>query len=188
MSKTIDLFKVPVHFSELSIDNEKFIKELKTIKVESRIISNKGGYQSKNLPLKHKSLKQFSKLVLEETNKFANSIDLKPIKKINNIWLNINHYKDFNIAHDHPGCIFSGVYYLNTPENCGNIKFLNPVMDHLQYYWEQNLKTHNCFTSSEWWLPSKSGRLYIFPHFLKHYVEPNMNKDEPRASLSFNLS
>ena len=61
-------------------------------------------------------------------------------------------------------------------------------MDHLQYYWEQNLKTHNCYSSSVWWLPSKSGRLYIFPHFLKHYVEPNMNKDEPRASLSFNLS
>ena len=110
MSETFDIFKVPIYFSDLKINNKKLIEELKPIKIGNRFISNKGGYQSKNLPLKHKSLKQFNKIILEESNNFANSIDLKPIKKINNIWLNINHYKDYNIAHDHPGCIFSGVF------------------------------------------------------------------------------
>ena len=186
MSETFDIFKVPIYFSDLKINNKKLIEELKPIKIGNRFISNKGGYQSKNLPLKHKSLKQFNKIILEESNKFANSIDLKPIKKINNIWLNINHYKDYNIT-SILGCIFSGVYYLNTPENCGNITFQNPVMDHL-YPWSKNIKKHNCYSSSQWWLPSKVGRIYIFPHFLKHYVEPNFNKDEPRVSLSFNLS
>lgn len=187
MSETIDLFKVPLYVTELDIDNKKFLKELKTIKIENRVVSNIGGFQSKDLPLKHKSLKQFKKIVLEESNKLANSIDLKPINQIKNIWLNINYFKDYNITHDHPGCVLSGVYYLKTPKDCGNILFCNPV-EHIQYCWEPHAKKYNNYTSPEWWMPVEAGKLYIFPHYLKHYVKPNMNKDELRVSLSFNLS
>lgn len=188
MSETIDLFKVPLYVTELDIDNKKFLEELKTIKIENRVVSNIGGFQSKDLPLKHKSLKQFNKILFEESNKFTNLLDLKSIKQIKNIWLNINYFKDFNITHDHPGCVLSGVYYLKTPKDCGNIHFISPVADHLHYHWSPNTKNFTSYTSSEWWMPIKAGKLYIFPHFLKHYVNPNMNKDEHRVSLSFNLS
>ena len=46
---------------------------------------------------------------------------------------------------------------------------------------------HNQYNSELWWwLPSEEGRLYIFPSWIKHLVEPNMS-DEERISISFNI-
>ena len=39
-----------------------------------------------------------------------------------------------------------------------------------------------------WWLPAEKNLLYIFPSYLYHTVEPNLNKEENRISLSFDIS
>ena len=48
-----------------------------------------------------------------------------------------------------------------------------------------NFTEFNKYNSSYHWMPAKENTLYIFPSWLKHKVEPNMNNDE-RISISFN--
>ena len=103
-----------------------------------------------------------------------------------NFWININEYKDYNITHKHPGALISGVYYVKTPKDCGNIIFEHPS-ESFQSEWRMTPSDYNNYNSGTWWLPSEENNLYLFPSWLKHRVEPNLNKNENRISISFNL-
>ena len=43
-----------------------------------------------------------------------------------NYWININGKGAYNVKHNHPQAHFSGVYYVQCPENSGEIIFENP--------------------------------------------------------------
>jgi uncharacterized protein (TIGR02466 family) len=45
---------------------------------------------------------------------------------LGNMWANINYKGGFNRPHMHPNSLWSGVYYIKTPENCGNLKCEDP--------------------------------------------------------------
>ena len=102
------------------------------------------------------------------------------------MWVNIGLYKDSNSSHNHPFCDISGVYYVKTPEKCGNITFEHPAIDVLDYYFPKPSGEFNEYNSPNWWKPAVENSLYLFPGWLKHYVEPNLNKTEERVSISFN--
>jgi uncharacterized protein (TIGR02466 family) len=42
------------------------------------------------------------------------------------MWANINPPGGFNRAHIHPNSLWSGVYYVKTPKNCGHLKVRRP--------------------------------------------------------------
>jgi uncharacterized protein (TIGR02466 family) len=96
------------------------------------------------------------------------------------MWFNINKKNDSNSSHFHPFSVYSGVYYLKAPENCGNIIFEAPNLDLLHYY--------NSGEGGIYSLPPVENTLYIFPGWLKHFVQPNQNEEEDRISISFNTS
>lgn len=181
-----DVFKIAVYKNELLLDNDK-LKNL-SLKIkkdnESKVISNRGGFQSGNLLL-DENLKALIIGAEYHANKFANDLGYKDVKMLN-IWCNINEYKDYNVTHAHSKSTFSGVYYVNTPEDCGNIVFHAPHFQLLEM--EAQVTENNFYTSSTWWLPADVGMLYIFPSWLLHHVQPNMNKNEERISYSFNFA
>ena len=107
--------------------------------------------------------------------------------KVDNMWININGYKDYNNNHHHPGCLFSGVYYISTPLDCGNIEFIRSTERVMVYDWEVPITDFNSYNCFNWNLPAEQHRCYIFPSFYEHRVLPNRNKEE-RYSISFNLS
>ena len=188
-----DIFKIPVYKTSLSLDNKSIKKHCLNLskKNKGRSVSNLGGWQSDNLSGVHKPLNDLFINLEKHANIFSREIGL--IKKLflNNIWTNINKYKDSNMLHCHPNSIISGVYYVKTPKNCGNINFINSSKDELQIDWNKNKKAYNgynAYNSLEWFLPSIENGLYLFPSWLKHYVKPNMNKKEERISISFNLN
>src|SRR5262249_34482055 len=43
-----------------------------------------------------------------------------------NMWANINPRYGYNRGHVHPNTLWSGVYYVQTPVNCGRILFREP--------------------------------------------------------------
>ena len=51
-------------------------------------------------------------------------LDREP--RIGNMWANINPPGGYNRPHIHPNSLFSGVYYVKTPPNCGKIVFTDP--------------------------------------------------------------
>ena len=51
--------------------------------------------------------------------------------KIGTMWSIINPPGGMNRAHIHPGCIWSGVYYVQAPRNSGRIEFIDPRTQNL---------------------------------------------------------
>ena len=187
-----DIFKVPVYEAQLNLDIKKlqsFCNEYQQNNT-GRIKTNYGGYQSNDLPLNDVSLHPLIKEINTHSSKFAkefvNSVRGKNEQSLINIWININSYKDTNRVHNHPFSEISGVYYIKTPDKCGHIVFEHPAIDILEYYWTESSKEFNEYNSPTWWKPAVENTLYLFPSWLKHRVEPNLNKTEERISISFN--
>jgi len=192
LNENIALFGVPIQINKLNIDNNDLIKYCYKIKesTQSRFVSNEGGWQSDDLNLQDTELQPFIEELKNNIISYINQCGFKKdLKyKLVNMWININGYKDYNRPHIHPGCLFSGVYYLKTPENCGDIVFKHSA-NSLQYDWKKDLlkevMSNNC---NDWFLPVQKGKMFIFPSWLYHYVMPNLNEKEDRISLAFNIN
>ena len=136
-------------------------------KFPSNARSNVGGYQS---PGNLNTYPEFFDLV-DILNSNIRSIT-NPNNRIISMWLNVSSYKNYNALHHHDDKTHpytSGVIYLKTPSNCGDIQFYNPV----------NLNHSSDITPSE-------GQLLLFPSFVYHGVCPNFNTTEDRISIAFN--
>ena len=182
-----DIFKVPVYSTQLDLD----IKKIQLLCNEhhqnnqGNFVSNIGGYQSYNLMYYPTDLRPLIDEIESHSNKFSEEF-LSTKQVLSNIWININRYKDSNKSHFHAGADISGVYYVKTPDDCGKIAFEHPAIDVLDYYSSEPSKEFNEYNSQIWWKPAVENRLYLFPSWLKHHVEPNLNKTEERVSISFN--
>ena len=193
-----DMFKVPVYSTQLNLDIKKlqsFCNEYQQ-KDTGKTLSNVGGYHSNDLPLNKlkwplgESLHPLIKEIGIHSSKFAKEFINNNEQVLSNMWINMGLYKDANKTHNHPGADISGVYYVKTPDDCGNIVFEHPALDVLNYYLDDNntiIEEFNAYNSPTWWKPAVENRLYLFPGWLKHYVEPNLNKTEERISISFNI-
>ena len=173
-----NIFQLNIWNVNLSLDLDQIKKEINTIvKLDKgRVISNQGGYQSPNLLL---SNMEICTLVTDIEWKLR-EIQETPLV-VSNIWFNINRYKDTNLPHVHPMSHYSGVYYVKTSKDCGNINLEHPALDLLHHY--PNGGKGALFIGE-----ALEKRLYIFPSWLKHYVSPNLNKDQERISISFNTT
>ncbi len=106
--------------------------------------------------------------------------------KLGNMWANINPPGGYNKPHIHPNSLFSGVYYVKTPPNCGRLICQDPrpgiqtcmptrkKIEIPKYLWRD---VH---------IQPTENRAIIFPSWLWHSVEPNQSNDI-RISVSFNF-
>ena len=195
------LFATPLYSADLNLNltNLKdFCKKHQQKNKTGEDKSNNGGYQS-NFILPHKgSLDPLIKQIETNANIFAQQfLNKKITQKITSIWMNTNSYKDSNRVHNHPGSAISGVYYVKAPSSAGNIVFQHPSMNELGFYYNsfQSLpgdvnepEEYNQYNTSLVKAPAIENTLYLFPSWLMHFVESNMNKTEERISISFNIS
>lgn len=158
---------------------------------KGREVSNYGGYQSHDLENNEYTYPLLSK-VNHCVEQVARSIGLKENKlKLKNFWLNINSKKDFNTPHTHASSVISGVFYVKTPENCGDLILKNKNDDILRCYLRHsNLiggidYSFTEFTSELWNVVPEENTLVLFPSWIEHYVEPSKS-DEKRISIAFN--
>ena len=194
------LFSTPLYSVDLNLNLtnlQDFCKKHQQKNKEGVQKSNNGGYQS-NFILPHKGpLNSLIKEIEVNANIFAQQfLNKKITQKVESIWMNTNSYKDSNRVHNHPGSSISGVYYIKTPSSAGNIVFQHPASDELGFYYNSfnslpgqrnEPEEYNQFNTSTIGAPAIENTLYLWPSWLKHYVEPNMNKTEERISISFNM-
>tara|TARA_Y100000592_G_scaffold56812_1_gene89125 strand:+ start:1615 stop:2184 length:570 start_codon:yes stop_codon:yes gene_type:complete len=185
-----DIFKTSIYNTKLSMDLKKLNKEINEIidKDKGRKISNSGGYQSNNIDYKSFTQIYFlSEIIKREARQYKTLLGLKEDCVLDNMWINVNKYKDFNISHIHPLCSISGVFYVKCPKESGDIVFENTAASLLANIWgESDTDKYTLNTSIKWNITPQENVLLLFPSFLNHYVEPNMNKQE-RISISFNI-
>ena len=115
------------------------------------------------------------------------------VVRIGSMWSIINPPGSMNISHVHPGCMWSGVYYVQTPKGSGNIEFLEPRTAHLMNQPKFENKTKrpkDCWTKVNF--KPIAGKMIIFPAWLYHSVRSNETKETGdkgnRVIMSFNMS
>jgi uncharacterized protein (TIGR02466 family) len=112
--------------------------------------------------------------------------------QVTTMWSIINAPGASNLAHIHPGSLWSGVYYIQAPQNCGRIAFTDPrtanVMDAPVY---NSDKLRPSDTKTKIFVNPEPGKILIFPGWLYHAVDPNMaietGPDAERVIISFNF-
>ena len=102
-----------------------------------------------------------------------------------NYWVNINYQNSYNNAHTHPGCWYSGAFYVSVPENSrrdGQIQFLSGHTKHISNFSHMSRRDADNFG-----LVPAEGDLLLFPSAMLHFVEPHTT-DFERISIAFNNS
>ena len=98
-------------------------------------------------------------------------------------WANVNERGDGNSAHIHPGCAWSGVYYVATEQDAGgHIAFIDPRTAALMVNHPLNPFSGNDALN----VPPVAGLILVFPSFLYHRVDAYRG-ESPRISIAFNL-
>jgi len=105
---------------------------------------------------------------------------------LGNMWANINYPGGYNKPHLHPNSLFSGVYWIKTPANCGKFMIYEPRPG-AQCTMPNRKKGK---LPPELWrevhYTPRAGTILMFPAWLWHEVQPNKSQDI-RMSVSFNF-
>ena len=105
---------------------------------------------------------------------------------LGNMWANINPPGGMNRAHQHPNSLWSGVYYIKAPKNCGYLKIDDPRSSAAMVRPTQKKGTLPVRLYRETHYEPIAGRCIMFPSWLMHCVDPNESNDI-RISVSFNF-
>jgi len=173
------LFETPVWSSQLELNKDLLIKifdDAVTNNYTAQNSSTEGSVQTQNICKVSSFL--YSKTEIEKIFKCMTNQKVSIVSA----WICKNPPGSRNKNHIHGDCDLSGVYYLSTPENSGNIVFYNPnpVTQH-----KDLITKDKCFWHQYSLQPKEKGILF-FPCWLPHEVEINKSQKD-RLALSFNM-
>ena len=187
----INLFPSVIHqfdvngFNEIQDELIDFVYNMREKDPVGHTISNRRGWQSScfSIDTEDDVLKKFL------TNCLA---EFPPIKKSVRLfvsaWVNINPPEAFNMKHNHPTSDLSGVLWIKSQKDCGNIIFDSPrsfaTHQEIECYNEDFKENNNYFHSFSF--NPVAGRLIVFPSHLEHHVDFNESQED-RISVSFNI-
>ena len=140
--------------------------------------------------LSEPELENLRKKIDEEVYNFAKSLQIDfgkhGLKRINS-WGNLQKKGNYIKEHRHNNTQFSGVFYLQTPENSGDIIFTTRNATWINSYWEPSLTGYDDLNSFEKRFRQQQCGIFLFPAHLDHYVTPSHSEEE-RYSISFNYN
>ena len=111
-------------------------------------------------------------------------LDSEPV--LGNMWANINPPGGMNRAQQHPNSLWSGVYYIKAPKNCGHLKIDYHISSAAMVRPNQKDGQKPPRLYRETHYEPVAGRCIMFPSWLMHCVDPN-NSNDIRISVSFNF-
>lgn len=115
--------------------------------------------------------------------------DFEPV--CDSMWVNVNPRYSYNRHHTHPHALWSGVYYVQTPDNCGLLYFTDPrpQAQVLTPYYDPEKRRMDSWNEIHY--QPRAGRVIVFPAWLEHAVQPNLTEEHgdaaDRISVSFNF-
>lgn len=104
---------------------------------------------------------------------------------IYNCWAVIAQRHAYSIIHHHPKAVLVGVYYVRTPEQCGNIFFRDPR--EIAIVSAPPILENTPWNAGQMIHPVQAGQLLVFPGWLPHGVEAN-ESDDPRMVINCNVN
>lgn len=133
-----------------------------------------------------KILKQFIQENFQRMLAFSTKQPVAKCDYHTEAWAVINRAGHVNLMHIHPGCHWSGVYYVTTDfqpgtEREGTIVFFDPRAGAAM------MSTPQSTLSQEMFIKPQSGLLIIYPSWLVHSVLPFLGEGL-RIAISFNIT
>ena len=104
--------------------------------------------------------------------------------ELENSWINIQNPGSSLNMHTHPFSSFSGALYLNVDKDSSKIYFINPN----PFMGFTDVKVSTPYTFQTYWFQPAIGDLILFPSWLKHGSNGEINQSEKRIVLSFNTT
>ena len=188
----IDIFKTSIYQTNVFNETYKnyFINKLEEYVKEKKEVfkSNVEGFQTPifqlNMNNNEIEKKIINDLIVHPCNNFLKDFKIiKPFQLNNlNFWVNKNFKGSSNKPHSHGYDCISGVYYLDTPKNSGDLVFLD--INKLNCSNFKFFNDANFF--SEFVIKPKEYDLILFFSETIHYVRSN-NSDKDRVSVAFNI-
>lgn len=183
------LFPTSVYVDRIVLDDQKLLDSILQIrKTDPKGLerSNVGNsYHSRDDLHKLPEFKSISEGIIKTTQKVFEQEKIKTKFYIGNLWANINSQGGFNDLHTHGNSYLSGVYYVQTPENSGLLRFSDPRPQAIMIVPEMKADVEK-----EYWnrisFRGERGQIVLFPGYLPHQVLSNESNEE-RISLSFNI-
>jgi uncharacterized protein (TIGR02466 family) len=175
-----DVFNTPVwgfvlrdHHYE-SQDYIDYILELKANNDSLRKSNFNNGWHSECNLFEHGIFKELSSQLLGIATDVAKPYVQGEFKFLE-MWAMVNTRYSYNAHHIHEG-VLSGVFYLQTPKDCGRLILCNPAV-----------RSHSHpIRCKDFAIEPDRLALIMFPSWLEHYVEPSQT-DEERIAISFNI-
>jgi hypothetical protein len=176
------IFGCPIYTEQLEIDTEKVLQHVTNarksnknsdacpIKEDLYVLENDNLGSIKNL------LMQSIKKYLFDSMRFVNDF------KITTSWFTEVNPEEDSQYHNHDNSFVSGVLYLKTHKDCGNISF----RDFSSTMFNLTVQEYNIINSKEWSYEPKDGLLILFPSKVYHRVNKNKS-NQIRNSLAFNV-
>lgn len=161
----------------IALSNEKFLKirELEHPNI-GNLLGTSGIINLDNNFIEDNNYKldEFKTLIVNSASEYLSGVK-NPYKiAIKNSWVTKFLPGNNGQAHDHFSNMLSGVYYFKATGNEGNLKFMNPL-------------TYDNFVGAlDFEIIPITGKLVLFPGWLKHQVLQNNSLNE-RISIAFNL-
>jgi len=192
---TLLAFPTPIHqahYDKVDELNAEVARRILALREKSPGVqkSNIGGWHSENTllqdlgePYGAKLGRMFVESIQAVLKNLFEGIEALPTRVNVDAWAIVNEAGHSNQPHIHPGCAWSGVYYVAIePGLGGEIYFQDPRTEAVMC-----LHPYNPFESGTIInLAPAPGLMVIFPSFLYHGVHPYRGT-KPRISIAFNL-
>lgn len=187
----IPLFSTPVYVNNVG-DFEK--PDLESLEYSSSIPTG-GSYNflssvDKNV-LDRPEFENVHRIILKEIDAYARGI-LAVNERIGfyitNSWVNRHRRGHSAGPHVHHNSLISGVLYLRTTENSGDLVFHRNVLSLVPFppALDLDMDTFNLYNCKSWGHKPKTNDICLFPSVLMHSVDAN-ESDEERWCLAFNV-
>jgi uncharacterized protein (TIGR02466 family) len=181
-------FPTTVYGKDLQLDNNTLAQHIIQWSQQDQGVkkTNMNGWHSTT----DMHLKKEYQVLVDELYKMQHEIyqeewlDRRPM--LGNMWANINYSGGYNRPHVHPNCLFSGVYYVKTQPQCGELVVNDPRPGIQTMMPTRKSGQPPKHLWREAHIEPIQGRLIMFPAWLWHCVEPNQSNDM-RISVSFNF-
>ena len=147
-------------------------------------------YASLNdLPQRIPAFGELEKRLVAQANAFASEVGYElgsHTLAMDSFWVNVLDPGAGHSGHIHPNSVVSGTFYLDLPEGSSAIRFEDPRLAFMMNTLPQktDLPDHR---KRFVYVQPKLGYALFWESWLRHEVPVNM-ADEPRLSISFNLS
>ena len=189
----MDLFPVPIFGAEFDNSEElrkvmmPILRDIEDTDPDPHIYSAKGytNYNPAQQIIDRPELEELRNFIFNIGMNANETIGLKSNLMFTGSWFSINRLYSTHLPHNHIPSTWSGVYYVQATEEDATLTFIDKNKE-CSWPWASNMEI-TAYTTPQFSIKPKTGRLIIFPSYLQHLVA-EQKVDAERATISFNMA